>query len=399
MTEVALAASGSAAAHAAPPVARVFVKDQASEAIFRQCFAALSVADVQFAAGTVSNAVPVLAREKSPKLLVVDISGVEDPVAGLRQLAEVCEPDVHVVVIGERNDIILYRDMKNAGVAEYFLKPVVRDLLIRTCKSILFPDDHTPSLRTGKLVFMLGVRGGTGATTIAINTAWHLAEARRRRTLLLDLDLQTGDVPLQLDNTPAHALREALDHPERVDKLYLERGTKPITGRLDMLASLGPLNSPGDFSADAVLSLLDKLLPHYRFMIVDLPHCVAVRTNAMLSLPSTCLVISNASLSAARDTARWAEVLGANTSDRSALYVLNHTAAHGGLSAEEFAKASGKQPDFIIPYSRDLAEASTLGIKSMQKCSTFKNSLKAILSQLTGEALEGRVSFFQRVFG
>ncbi len=306
MTDVSLVALRSGTQKATPAV-RVFLKDRASEDAFRQCFATLGVEGVQFTAGTVDTAVPVLIKEKSPQLLVVDVSGIEDPVASLCELADVCDPDVSVVVIGEHNDVVLYRDMKNAGVAEYFLKPLVWDQLTHTCKRVLFPEIAGPFQRTGKLVFMLGVRGGAGATTIAINTAWHLSEARRRRTLLLDLDLHGGDIPLQLDTKPADALREALDHPERVDKLFLERGTKPITKRLDLLACLKPLQSSPGFAEEAARLLLEKLLPHYRFVIVDLPHYAAAWTKTMLRLPSTCIVISNASLAAARDTGRWSE--------------------------------------------------------------------------------------------
>ncbi len=398
MTDVSLVALRSGTQKSAPTV-RVFLKDRASEDAFRQCFATLGVEGVQFAAGTVSTAVPVLTKEKSPQLLVVDISGVDDPVASLCELADVCDPDVSVVVVGEHNDVVLYRDMKNAGITEYFLKPLVWDQLIHTCKRILFPENAAPSQRTGKLVFMLGVRGGAGATTIAINTAWHLAEARRRRTLLLDLDLQGGDIPLQLDTKPADALREALEHPERVDKLFLERGIKPITKRLDLLACLRPLQSSPDFTEEAARLLLEKLLPHYRFVIVDLPHYAAAWTKAVLRLPSTCIVVSNASLAAARDTGRWSEILGANTSDRSTVYVLNRAAARGGLDTGEFARASGKQPDLVIPYDSELAEASLRGIAAMRNCSPFNSCLKPILSQLAGEPPEKKLSIFQRLFG
>ena len=68
---------------------------------------------------------------------IVDLSGVEDPLARIDELAARCEPDVSVVAVGDRNDIILYRHLKNAGVAEYYFKPLVRDLVKRTCSSVL----------------------------------------------------------------------------------------------------------------------------------------------------------------------------------------------------------------------------------------------------------------------
>ena len=94
--------------------------------------------------------------------------------------------------------------------------------------------------------------------------------------MLVDLDMQNGDAALQLDSSPSHALREAFEKPDRVDKLFLERGTIHASQRLDVLASLEPLGENIPLNEDAVLSLFEKLLHRYRFIFVDLPATAAV---------------------------------------------------------------------------------------------------------------------------
>ena len=143
--------------------------DQESEGVIRQSLSDLGVDDAEFTKGTVETASAALATQASPRLLIVDLSGVDDPLARIDELAARCEPDVSVVTVGDRNDIILYRHLKEAGVAEYFFKPLVRDLVKRTCSSILKRGAGYKSTgsRGGKLIFVLGVRGGVGATTIA----------------------------------------------------------------------------------------------------------------------------------------------------------------------------------------------------------------------------------------
>ncbi len=390
---------GTAPIPAAPVTARVFVLDHDSEGIVRQSLADLRITDAQFTAGDARTAAKCLAKEKSPRLLIVDVAGIEDPAASMRELADVCDPEIHVVAIGDRNDIILYRDLKSTGVSEYFVKPLVRDVLTRMLDAVLNPANGPARPRAGKLIFFLGARGGSGTTTIATTAAWDLAESRRRRTILLDLDLQNGDAALQFDATPAHALREAIEHPERVDKLYLDRAVKHVAERLDLMASLEPLGAPADLREDAVLLLIEKLLNRYRFLLVDVPASAAVQLNGVLSLPSTCILVSNASLAAVRDVARWRECLGPNTPDRTTLHILNQTAAHGGLPAAEFARASGIGPDIMIPYDRDIAAATALGIKAMQKCVVFRRRLAPILRTLTGAPAAGPASLFRRVFG
>ena len=222
---------------------RIFTQDQASEAVIRQSLSALGVENPHFTIGNAATAIGILANEKSPQLLIVDLGTIGDPLDKVRDLAEVCDPGVSVVAIGDRNDIVLYRDLKALGVTEYLLKPLVRSTFTRTCRAILLPDGDRTNPPAGKLVFVVGVRGGVGATTIATNLSWYMAESKRRDTMLVDLDLQKGDAALQLDVTPNHALREALDHPERVDKFFLERAIKHVTEHLDILASLEPLSS------------------------------------------------------------------------------------------------------------------------------------------------------------
>ena len=110
------------------PAASVYVSDENSAGLIRQSFNDLGLSNVQFTMGDVKAATAAMTRLPSPRLLVVDISDVEEPVARIGELAQVCEPGTGVIVIGRNNDIRLYRELRNAGVAEYFYKPLVRNV-------------------------------------------------------------------------------------------------------------------------------------------------------------------------------------------------------------------------------------------------------------------------------
>jgi pilus assembly protein CpaE len=384
---------------AAAPTVQVFTLDRDSEGIIRQSLGNLDVHDVEFVTGSIENAIATLAQQPSPRLLIVDISGIDDPLARVDELADVCEPNTGVVVIGDRNDIVLYRDLKYGGVVEYYFKPLVTDLITRTCNNVLTGSVESQPTRTGKLVFALGVRGGVGATTIAVNTAWNLAETRQRWVMLLDLDLQNGDAALQLDVTPSHALREAFQHPERVDKLFLERAVIHVDHRIDILASLEPLGEHIEFEEGAVLSLLENLLHRYRFIFVDLPAVAAARLMQALHLPSTCVLVSDGTLASARDVARWREWIGANSPERTTLHVLNQHGAPGSLPDAEFARAAGKAPDIFVPYDREIGSAAMLGIQGMQNSTALRRGLAPLLRHLSGKSVEVTRPLLRRLFG
>jgi len=193
------------------PQAMAYLLDADSEGVIRRTFTDLGFVDGRIARGSVDTATEELARHGWPRFLIVDVSGIEDPMPRINHLAEVCDPSTEVIVVGNRNDIVLYRDLRAAGVAEYFFKTLVSSVINRVLAGIATGTRSLQPSRTGRLVFLLGVRGGVGVTTIATNLAWYLAETRERRVLLLDLDLQNGDAALQLDAQPSHALREALE--------------------------------------------------------------------------------------------------------------------------------------------------------------------------------------------
>ncbi|HZQ14389.1 MAG TPA: AAA family ATPase [Pseudolabrys sp.] len=391
--------SGRSGVRSPAPTVQVFVRDQDSQTSIKQALGNLNVQDASFVSGNIETAISVLAQKPSPRLLIVDISDDADPVARVNALADVCEPNTGVIVIGNRNDIVLYRDLRNAGVSEYFFKPLVSNLVTQACSHVLSGVAEPRSARTGKLIFVIGVRGGVGATTIAVNTAWSLAETRQRWVMLLDLDLQGGDAALQLDETPSHALREALDHPERVDKLFLDRAVTPVERRIDLLAALEPLGETVTLIPAAVQTLLESLLNRYRFVFVDLPPSNAARLMQSIHIPAICVLVSAGTLASARDVARWREWLTANTPERTVLHVLNQHGAPDNLPDSEFVRAVGRAPDVIVPYDREIAATSILGIKEAQKCAALSRGLAPLLRHLSGDQVRMSRSLFKRIFG
>ena len=390
-------ASGLAAAEAAPP-AIAFVEDRDSEGVIRQALNDIGVQTPHFGSGGILGAIAELSKRPSPRLLIVDISGVDEPARRVGELADVCEPGTGVIVIGVQNDIILYRELKAAGVFEYFFKPLSGALVSRVCNAVLTGNMEQRALRTGRLIFALGVRGGCGATTIAVGLSWHLAQTRKRRVAFLDLDLRTGDAALQFDVTPHHALREALEHPERIDDLFLERGVIRVSERLDLLASEEPLDFVGTYEEDALLTLLDRLLHSYRYVFVDLTSFDAAGLPRVLHLPSLCLLVSDGSLASARDVARWRTFIGPNTAEHTTLHILNKSDTPGSLPSEELIRAIGQAPDMLVPFERDVATVSNLGMRRLEECRGFMRALGPALRHISGEPVEDGRTILERLF-
>src|ERR1700693_5376464 len=146
------------------------VSDRDSETAVKSLIVDQSIANTYVQRGTIAEAIELLQKlDHSPKQLIVDVSGSAMPLSDLARLSDICEPSVAVVVVGDRNDVDLYRSLLGAGVQDYLFKPLSVGLLQRA----LAARDPGAAVRAGRAVSFVGARGGVGTTTIALSLARH----------------------------------------------------------------------------------------------------------------------------------------------------------------------------------------------------------------------------------
>jgi pilus assembly protein CpaE len=229
--------------------------------------------------------------------------------------------------------------------------------------------------------------------------AWHLAEGTQRRVALVDLDLLNGDVALQLDAQPSHALKEALDHPSRIDSLFVDRAVVHVTQRLDVLASLEPIGEAVLPSDDAATRLIAALQQRYRYVIVDIPATIVPSLPKLMHAPGPLVLVSDGTLASARDVGRWRALLSDETRDRTLLHVMNMQGMSGDLPESEWAAAFGHTPDVVIPYDRRVPIAVNEGRPAILTSRSLKGGLLALFRQIAGESEASPPSILERLFG
>src|SRR5215469_15751088 len=143
----------------------------------------LSKAHLTVQLGGISAAVEHYHGQVTPNLLVVEtrLSGKE----ALDKLAEVCDPATKVVVVGRVNDVELYRELMRRGASEYLVGPLNTLHLIEVISGLYTDPDAAP---IGRVVAFIGARGGAGASTLAHNVGWCIAEHLRINTTVIDFD-------------------------------------------------------------------------------------------------------------------------------------------------------------------------------------------------------------------
>ena len=106
---------------------------------------------------------------------------------------------------------------------------------------------------------------------LATSVAWLIAHERRRRVALVDLDLQFGTVALSLDLEPSHGLREALENPNRIDGLFMDRVLVQHSERLFVLSAEESPDETLLLDYGAVELLMTELRNKFHYVVVDVP--------------------------------------------------------------------------------------------------------------------------------
>ena len=358
-----------------------FVLDGQSEASLSSYLEQLTVSGT-IRRGGLAGAIRYLGGERSPESIIVDISGAEMPASQIHELAELCEPGVTVIAIGDRNDIGLYRDLVRAGVSEYIVKPLTAQLLAKALLgSAASGVGSAISRKLGKVVAVVGSRGGVGATTLAIHLALHLANQQSRRVMLLDLDLHTGDCALALNLKPTPGLREALANPLRIDSVFLDRTMALHGERLFVLSAEEPLRVDAAFTAEAVDKLVGVLRTQFHYIIADVPRIPSSPYWQALDTADIRIIVADQTLRSVRDTVRLREAFNTGRAEHSNMLVVNRIGEGGrrAMTLAEMAKVK-LQPNFVIPFRPRLFTAPG---------PLRRGALTEVIAELAGE-ISGR---------
>jgi pilus assembly protein CpaE len=357
-----------------------FLSDAESEAVLRQGLQAAAPEGVDVRRGDCRTAVEALARLATPRVLVVDVSGEEQPMTALAALSEVVEPDVRVLVVGDRQDINLYRQLTRAlGVAEYLYKPLSAEVVAQHFGVHVNPAAAAAQPTGGRVLAFTGVRGGAGATTIAANLAWHLAEATRRHTVLVDADLHTGSAAMLLGAKSGSGLRTSIEAPQRVDELFIQRIAQPVGDRLAVIAGEERLSERPTAAPGGVARLLQLLRKRYNFVVLDVPLARTAWSDEFLEQARQRVLVLDPTLPSIREALRVLAMPPGSQQTLSPALALNRLGEPGALSKAQVEDALGRRVDVTLPYlPRVVNLAATTGVPAAAARNPFSAALHTL---------------------
>jgi pilus assembly protein CpaE len=302
-----------------------------------------------------AGAVEFYQNEPTPALVLIESSDPPDVLLGLLdQLAEVCDPGTKVVVIGAANDIGLYRELMRRGVSEYVTPPLQPPALINAI-SALYSDPASPF--TGRQVAFVGAKGGVGASTIAHNFAYVLAERMLTSAVIVDLDLAFGTAGLDFNQDPIQGVANALTQPDRLDPVLLERMMARCGERLSLFAAPATLDDDYDIPAEAFEEVAGRTRGVAPYIVLDVPHLWSGWVRRLLLNSDEVVLIAAPELASLRNAKNMVDLLRQHRpNDAPPRLVLNQVGMPGRpeIPVKDFAEALDLQPALVLPFDAKL---------------------------------------------
>jgi pilus assembly protein CpaE len=349
----------------------------------------LGKAHLKIQMGGMAAAIEAYRSAPTPNVIVLESDGRNDLLGGLDHLATVCDAGTRVVVIGRINDVTLYRELVRRGVSDYVLAPVgAIDVVRSICNLFSAPEAKA----VGRIIAVVGAKGGVGASTISHNVAWAIARDLAMDAVVADLDLAFGTAGLDYNQDPPQGIADAVFSPDRVDTAFIDRLLSKCTDHLSLLAAPATLDRVYDFGTDAFDAVFDTLRSTMPCIVLDVPHQWSGWTKRALIGADDILIVAAPDLANLRNTKNLFDLLKASRpNDRPPLYCLNQVGVpkRPEIAAAEFAKAIESQPIVSIPFEPQIFGSAANNGQMIAEISANHKSIEMFLQiaqRLTGRS-------------
>ncbi len=330
--------------------------------------------------GGIEAAVPFLTERRTPPLLIVETSAAKEQLfQQLEGLANVCDPETKLIMIGVDNDIGLYRELIQGGVSDYLIGPVnaeqIRDS-IRNVYAGVAQDDG------GRVITVAGVTGGIGSSVIAHNIAFELAETYEEQVILVDVDISFGTAALNFNQQPRQSVLDALSQSGQLDASLLGQFFTELGENLSLLPSPASLTTGVQISTDAYDRMLGILKTMAEFIVIDLPHVWEPWTIDAFAATDELVLISRPDLMSLRNGKNMIEYIGPKRGvDAPTRLALNQVGAakRADLTGKDFTEALALTPTVSIPYDAEAFGRALNNGEMMSKASAKSKATKAII--------------------
>lgn len=296
----------------------------------------------------ISDPVVRRVRAATPDVILVDIPG-DNPAIALRAIELLHQelPDSAVFAIGTLSQPQVIVNAMRAGAREFIERPTTTtDLLEAFVRLTAAQRRNQKEGPKGKVFSVVNAKGGSGATTVAVNLALAL-QASHGHTALVDL-APLGHAALHLNVKPSFNVADAIRNLHRMDSSLLESFMTRHSGGLQLLAGT---NMPAvvEHSSAEFVKLFEMMIAHYRYVVVDASTRFDGATRLIANLSEKVLLVACTDVASLWSAARVQQYLGESVNRERVGLVLNRFRKVPGFSEADAEAAAGVKLLWRVP--------------------------------------------------
>jgi pilus assembly protein CpaE len=350
----------------------------------------MAKAHVKVQMGGLAGAVEAYRGAATPNVIMVEHNGGGiELIEGLDRLAECCDAGTKVIVVGRLNDIVLYRELVRRGISDYLISPLAPVDVVRAVSGLFTSPQAEP---VGRVIAVVGAKGGVGASMIAHNVAFAIARDLALDTVIADLDLAFGTAGLDFNQDPPQGVADAVFAPERIDNNFIDRLLSKCTDHLSLLAAPATLEREYDFGTDTFDPIVDSMRSTVPYIVLDLPHVWTGWSKHALVSADDVLLVASPDLANLRNAKNLFDFMrAARPNDRPPFYLLNQVGMpkRPEVKPGDFAKALDAQPIAAIPFEPQLFGTAANNGQMISEVSPKHKTAEVFL--MVAKTLTGRV--------
>lgn len=312
---------------------------------------------------------------QQPEVLVLGPGVPHDGVLRLATIVDVRFPNLSMVLVAEENADVVLSAMRS-GIRDVIDPtadiPSIRLLLERACQAYASRHraEHVQAVAKQDQGMVIGVfspKGGVGKTTIATNLAVGLGKLAPMGVVLVDLDLQFGDVASNLYLTPEYSVLDAVSGSASEDTMVLKAFLTPHPSGIYALCAPSNPADADSISASQLEVLIKQLTSEFPYVVIDTGPGLTEHSLSALEQCTDAVWVTGMDVPSVRGLRAGLNVLGKlDLFPESRHVVLNFADSKTGLSVQDVEATLGAPVDVSIPRSRGLSLATNRGIPLLQ---------------------------------
>ena len=300
-------------------------------------------------------------------VLVVACEGREDDRSlQIIDSASRTAPSVPIVVLSTASPNGFLRRAFEAGAADMGLYPQSKDQLRFMLSKAIARTTRTGEMNghrgEGKLICVLGPKGGTGKTLTSTNLAVALALANQR-VLIIDLDLQFGDVALCLGLPPEKTVYDLAQSPGALDYDKLDAFLAHHSSGVRTLIAPRRPDQASAVGAELLREVYSILRNHFDWVVIDTPPGFTAEVITSIDSSTDVVMVGMLDSLSLKNTKLGLETLELMKYDPDHIYLLlNRAHSRVGISQSDVEAVLGRSPDVFIPSDREIPRTVNEGI-------------------------------------